>query len=143
MWLRDQGRCTFVSESGRQCECRSNLQFDHIIPVAKGGEAKVSNIRLRCPAHNQLEAERVLGSEFMKHKREAGRAKKPVSAEPQLGPAAAEVVPWLRGLGFRIAEANAAAAICENMESEPIEKRVRTALTYFKRSSPLAAAGMA
>jgi len=45
--------------------------------------------------------------------------------------AATEVVPWLRGLGFKIAEANAAAALCENMECEPLEKRVRIALSYF------------
>jgi hypothetical protein len=37
VWQRDQGRCTFVSESGRRCDARRFLQFDHIEPVARGG----------------------------------------------------------------------------------------------------------
>jgi hypothetical protein len=146
VWKRDQGRCTFVAESARRCECRSNLEYDHIQPVARGGEATIGNIRLRCRAHNQLEAERAFGSEFMKHKREARRpasATRPATPEPQLSAAAAEVVPWLRGLGFRIAEANAAAALCESMECEPLEKRVRVALSYFRKGSgPVAAHAM-
>jgi hypothetical protein len=69
VWTRDQGRCTFVSDSGRRCECRAGLQFDHLHPFARGGEATVSGIRLRCRAHNQFEAERTYGPEFMRHKR--------------------------------------------------------------------------
>jgi hypothetical protein len=45
-----------------------------VIPVARGGEATVSNIRLLCRAHNQLAAERVFGAGFMKHKRKITRA---------------------------------------------------------------------
>jgi hypothetical protein len=135
VWQRDQGCCTFVADRGRRCECRSNLEFDHIQPVARGGEATIENIRLRCRAHNQLEAERTFGSEFMKHKRETSRST--VSAKPaaQLtaNSAVAEVIPWLRGLGFRIAEANAAASLCENMSDEPLEKRVRVALSFFRK----------
>jgi len=69
VWARDGGRCTFVSDSGRRCECRTGLQFDHVHEYARGGEATVSGIRLRCRAHNQFEAERTYGSEFMRHKR--------------------------------------------------------------------------
>jgi hypothetical protein len=69
VWARDGGRCTFVSDSGRRCESRTGLQFDHVHPFACGGEATVSGIRLRCRAHNQYEAERAFGPELMRHKR--------------------------------------------------------------------------
>jgi len=52
VWERDQGQCTFVSEAGRRCPARTRLEFDHIVEVARGGEATVSGIRLRCRAHN-------------------------------------------------------------------------------------------
>ena len=45
-----------------------------------------------------------------------------------------EVIPWLRGLGFRADEARAAAALCENIPDAPLEQRVRVALSYFRRS---------
>ncbi len=66
---RDGGRCKFVSDSGRRCEERRDLQFDHVEPFARGGEATVAGIRLLCPAHNQFEAERVFGAGFMARKR--------------------------------------------------------------------------
>jgi hypothetical protein len=69
---RDQCRCTYVSAVGRRCEARKRLEFDHEIPVARGGESTVENVRLRCRAHNQYEAERTYGAEFMRRKREAG-----------------------------------------------------------------------
>ena len=52
VWERDQGQCTFVSEAGRRCPARTRLEFDHIVEVARGGEATVSGIRLRCRSHN-------------------------------------------------------------------------------------------
>ena len=67
---RDKGQCTYVSESGHRCEARTDLEYDHKLEYARGGEATVSNIRLRCRAHNQYEAERTYGAEFMRHKRE-------------------------------------------------------------------------
>ena len=41
--------------------------------VARGGEATVEGIRLRCRAHNQYEAECTFGVGFMEAKREAAR----------------------------------------------------------------------
>jgi membrane protein involved in colicin uptake len=73
VWARDQGQCTFAGENGHRCGERNRLQFDHIEPVARGGEAVVENIRLRCRAHNQFEAERVFGAAFMRHRREEAR----------------------------------------------------------------------
>lgn len=69
VWERDEGRCTFVSASGHRCGERTRLEFDHIEPVARGGTATVEGIRLRCHAHNQLEAKRVFGAGFMDRKR--------------------------------------------------------------------------
>ena len=69
VWKRDQGRCTFVGDGGRRCDSRRDLEFDHVTPVARGGEATASNLRLRCRTHNQLEAERLLGHALMESKR--------------------------------------------------------------------------
>ena len=71
VWNRDGGQCTFKAADGHRCEARSDLQFDHVIPVARGGRSDVGNIRLLCRAHNQLEAERTYGSDFMDSKRRA------------------------------------------------------------------------
>ena len=71
---RDKGRCAYVSDSGHRCEARSVLEYDHVLEYARGGEATVSNIRLRCRAHNQLEADREFGAEFMKNRRFARSA---------------------------------------------------------------------
>jgi hypothetical protein len=75
VWQRDGGRCTFVSESGKRCEERSSVEFDHVDPVARGGEATVGRVRLRCRAHNQYAAECVFGKEFMRGKREQARTR--------------------------------------------------------------------
>jgi hypothetical protein len=58
---RGGGRCTFVSKSGRRCNERAFIEFDHIEPYGVGGEATVGNIRLLCRAHNGFESERFYG----------------------------------------------------------------------------------
>jgi 5-methylcytosine-specific restriction endonuclease McrA len=73
VWKRDGGRCTFVSRHGRRCEARSGLELDHEIPVARGGRATTGNLRLRCRAHNQMEAEREFGAGYVEHRRQAAR----------------------------------------------------------------------
>ena len=70
---RDQGQCAFVSDSGKRCQERRGLEFDHKEPVARGGMATVDNVRLLCRAHNQHAAERVFGAEFMNRKRNEAR----------------------------------------------------------------------
>jgi hypothetical protein len=72
-WERDGGRCTFVSITGGRCRSRIYLEFDHVEPFARGGKATVDNIRLRCRAHNQYEAERAFGRDFMRQKRQEVR----------------------------------------------------------------------
>lgn len=70
---RDQDRCTYVSDTGHRCAERSGLEFDHIEPIARGGRSNVENLRLRCRAHNQFEAERAFGAGFMAQKRDRWR----------------------------------------------------------------------
>ncbi|MGH2395964.1 MAG: HNH endonuclease [bacterium] len=57
VWLRDGGRCTFVSRNGRRCTDQGFLEFHHVTPYAVGGPPTVDNIQLRCRAHNGYEAE--------------------------------------------------------------------------------------
>jgi len=79
---RDQGKCAFVSESGRRCGSRSMLEYDHIEPVGRGGTATVDNVRLLCRAHNQHAAERAFGAEFMDKKREEAKGKASAARAP-------------------------------------------------------------
>jgi 5-methylcytosine-specific restriction endonuclease McrA len=73
VWSRDEGRCTFVSATGHRCAERKSLEYDHVVEVARGGQASVEGMRLLCRAHNQLSAERAFGSEFMRTRREAAK----------------------------------------------------------------------
>ena len=70
---RDGDRCTFVSDQGKRCEARRALEFDHVEAFARGGESTIGNLRLRCRAHNQFEAECAFSAEFMAGKREQAR----------------------------------------------------------------------
>jgi hypothetical protein len=86
VWRRDGGRCTFVSASGRRCASADFLEFDHVDPVARGGNASEDRIRLLCRAHNQHAAERAFGSAFMRDKRlgrnQVARSRRDPGAEP-------------------------------------------------------------
>lgn len=75
VWKRDGGQCTFKSRTGRRCERTRGIEFDHVKPVALGGEGTCENVRLLCRKHNQLEAERRLGAEFMRQRRGRRRAR--------------------------------------------------------------------
>jgi hypothetical protein len=148
VWQRDGGQCTFVSAKGQRCPARHYLEFDHMDEVARGGVATVSRVRLRCRAHNQYEAERTFGAEFMENKRRAAaeasaavRAQAEAAARAQA--AVAEVIPWLRRLGFRADEARQAAAFCETIPDAPLEERVRRALSFFHAKPARAVHAMA
>ena len=66
VFLRDEGRCTFVGSKGRRCEARGGLEVDHIIPWAMGGRSDdMANLRLLCREHNQSEARRIFGGAFV------------------------------------------------------------------------------
>jgi 5-methylcytosine-specific restriction endonuclease McrA len=65
VFVRDQGRCTYVGSNGRRCNEMHNVHVDHITPVARNGTSDATNLRLLCARHNQFEAERVLGKTLM------------------------------------------------------------------------------
>lgn len=46
VWQRDNGNCV-------KCGSQSNLEFDHIIPVAMGGSNTARNIQLLCETCNR------------------------------------------------------------------------------------------
>jgi len=66
VYRRDKGRCSFVGRNGRRCGSTWNLQIDHIVPFARGGDNSPCNLRLLCERHNRLEAERAYGKDFMR-----------------------------------------------------------------------------
>jgi len=66
---RDQARCAFIGSDGHRCSARGRLEFDHVVPLARNGGTTVEGMRLLCRAHNQYEAERLFGREFMQRKR--------------------------------------------------------------------------
>jgi hypothetical protein len=41
VWERDNGRCVY-------CDSNENIEFDHIIPISKGGSSSEKNIQLLC-----------------------------------------------------------------------------------------------
>src|SRR4029077_17656893 len=105
-----------------RCSARKFLEFDHIEPVARGGRATVEGIRLRCRAHNQYEAERTFGAEFMSAKREQARK---AAAEARARAEAKDVMAGLRELGFRAEEARRATAFSESLQDATVEDRMR------------------
>jgi 5-methylcytosine-specific restriction endonuclease McrA len=62
---RDEGQCTFVSEGGRRCSSRHQLEFHHLLAVALGGLSTTDNVCLRCRAHNRYAAEQDFGQEHV------------------------------------------------------------------------------
>ena len=120
VYARDGGCCTFVGPTGHRCESRA-VEFDHIVPIAKGGTSTVSNVRLLCRAHNQLEAERAFGRAFMDQKKSEDD-----------DPDRRDLISALRGLGYRAAEAKAAADHAMRDVGLSLEQRLRTALAFFR-----------
>jgi hypothetical protein len=46
IWMRDEGRCV-------DCGSPTDLQFDHVIPLAMGGSNELANLQLLCAACNR------------------------------------------------------------------------------------------
>ena len=53
VWRRDMGRCT-------RCGSRENLEYDHIIPISKGGSNTSRNIELLCQSCNRKKADKIM-----------------------------------------------------------------------------------
>jgi hypothetical protein len=62
VYLRDCGRCSFVSGDGRRCEARAFLELDHVEPWVALGRSEADNLPLRCRAHNGLHAHHCFGA---------------------------------------------------------------------------------
>ena len=52
VWRRDDGKCV-------DCGCNKNLEFDHIIPVSKGGANTYRNIQLLCEKCNRKKSNKI------------------------------------------------------------------------------------
>jgi len=52
VWRRDEGKCV-------RCGSRENLEFDHIIPVSKGGSNTARNIQLLCETCNRKKSNKI------------------------------------------------------------------------------------
>jgi hypothetical protein len=132
---RDGNRSTFKGENGHRCEARKRLEFDHVREFARGGEATLENLRLRCRAHNQYTAEQTYGTELMNAKREDARraaaARAAAARERIAREKAEEVIPWLQALGIRADDARRASARCASMPDASLEERVKAALSCF------------
>ena len=50
VWRRDEGKCV-------KCGSRANLEYDHIIPVSRGGSNTARNIELLCEACNRAKSD--------------------------------------------------------------------------------------
>jgi 5-methylcytosine-specific restriction endonuclease McrA len=148
VWQRDGGQCTFVGGAGRRCQERGRLEFDHVQEVARGGEATVDGMRLRCRAHNQYTAEQTFGTEFMRHKRKeaatiraAARAtrlglSRATASGPEPDPAA-EILAALRTLKYRQDELRQATAFIQTLPDGPIEQRVLATIRHLGKLSGL------
>jgi hypothetical protein len=52
VWRRDQGRCV-------RCGSRENLEYDHIVPISKGGSNTARNIELLCQNCNRTKSNHI------------------------------------------------------------------------------------
>jgi len=53
VWARDNGRCA-------KCGSRERLEYDHIIPISKGGSSTGRNIELLCEVRNRAKSDAIL-----------------------------------------------------------------------------------
>jgi hypothetical protein len=66
---REGGSCAFVGEEGRRCGSTLRLEYQHIVPVARGGRSSPENLTLFCRSHNQLQADKDFGAEHVTQRR--------------------------------------------------------------------------
>ncbi len=52
VWRRDQGKCA-------RCGSREKLEYDHIVPVTRGGSNTARNVELLCEVCNRSQRDRI------------------------------------------------------------------------------------
>ena len=65
---REGGTCAYVGEEDRRCGSTLRLEYQHILPLARGGPSTSENVTLFCRAHNLLQAEKDFGRDHIKRK---------------------------------------------------------------------------
>ena len=85
VFVRDGEQCTFVAPDGRRCCSRRWLELDHIVPRALGGDDSISNLRLRCRAHNQLYAQQCFGTPHMHAAMQSSRERRTIVPDATSG----------------------------------------------------------
>jgi hypothetical protein len=78
---RDQGRCAYTDGSGQRCRETHRLELHHLEPFARGGQHALSNLSLRCSAHNALAAEQDFGADLIRRTRDSNRHESQRQAE--------------------------------------------------------------
>jgi hypothetical protein len=68
VYEREGGTCAYVGEGHRRCGSTLRLEYQHIVPVARGGRSTLENVTLYCRAHNLLQAESDFGAEHVRRK---------------------------------------------------------------------------
>ena len=63
VFVRDNGRCTFIGRTGVRCSEIKDLEIHHVLPFAKGGTNEPNNLCLLCRMHNLHQAEQDFGEE--------------------------------------------------------------------------------
>jgi len=53
VWRRDGGKCA-------RCGSREKLEYDHIVPISKGGSNTARNIELLCEKHNRSKSNNIV-----------------------------------------------------------------------------------
>jgi len=66
---RDRGRCSFVDAFGQACRETHCLEIHHLRAFGRGGGHTLSNLTLRCRAHNTLAAEEDFGRALIERRR--------------------------------------------------------------------------
>ena len=64
VWIRDQGRCTYINPDGSRCEATMMLEIDHATMICRGGGNETENLRLFCRYHNGHQASLLLGYDY-------------------------------------------------------------------------------
>jgi hypothetical protein len=115
---RDGEQCTFADEAGERCPQRGHLEIDHVEARALGGTNAMSNLRVRCRAHNRLAAEEVFGKVHVAGRIDLRQRKSPAVVVPSRLPTPASSPPptqvielamrGLRNLGFCATDARRA-----------------------------------